>query len=144
MSNTEWMDQAACAGTPTDVFFPEPGDQSSTLAAKLICDKCPVRETCETHFLHEQDGIFGGRTPTERHEIRNGRNRPYKPPIQGSCEECGRTFHTLQESKRWCDDETCKRDRRRRYHNEYDRRRDLARLQARLAADRDAPMRGIA
>lgn len=140
----DWMDAAACAHLDTNIFFPEPGDQSSTIAAKLICAGCPVREACERHFIGEDHGIFGGRTPAERVDLRNGRNRPFKAPRLATCQHCRAEFHTLNDTQLHCADETCKGDRKRLYNNEYTKRREAALFRARVAASRDAPMRGIA
>jgi WhiB family redox-sensing transcriptional regulator len=39
-----WMDDAACATTDPDAFFPEAG--ASTTQAKAVCASCPVRRQC--------------------------------------------------------------------------------------------------
>lgn len=61
-----WMDDAACAQTDPDMFFPEKG--GSTRAAKRICGGCDVQETCLEYALAtgQQEGIWGGLSVRER------------------------------------------------------------------------------
>ncbi len=61
-----WMDDAACAQTDPDMFFPEKG--GSTRNAKRICGGCDVREQCLEYALAtgQQEGIWGGLAPRER------------------------------------------------------------------------------
>ncbi|KPC95013.1 transcriptional regulator, partial [Streptomyces sp. NRRL F-6602] len=39
-----WQEQALCAQTGSEFFFPEPG--SSVREAKLICEACDMRAAC--------------------------------------------------------------------------------------------------
>ena len=39
-----WQEEALCAQTGADFFFPEPG--SSVREAKRICARCPFRSAC--------------------------------------------------------------------------------------------------
>ena len=70
-----WRDRAACEGMGCDLFFPEPtaipgvqGWRTSYDAAKVICDRCPVRQECLEEALryHEAHGMWGGLTPRQR------------------------------------------------------------------------------
>jgi Transcription factor WhiB len=63
-----WEKEAACRGTPTEVFYPQPMSASSAAPAKRICRGCPVRESCLRFALAcvDRQGIFGGTTPAER------------------------------------------------------------------------------
>jgi len=66
-----WRDEAACAGVPLRLFFPNRGDDDGVVDAKRICRACPVRAQCLEANLHELDGIFGGTTERERHLLRD-------------------------------------------------------------------------
>jgi hypothetical protein len=71
-----WMDAAACAGAPVDVFFP--GNGGSYLTAKAICERCPVLEPCRdaidraerTLAAVDIQGMYAGETPAERRRRR--------------------------------------------------------------------------
>ena len=56
----EWQDQALCAQTDPEAFFPEKG--GSTREAKRICKACAVRDECLEYALEhdERFGIWGG------------------------------------------------------------------------------------
>lgn len=64
-----WMQDAICAQTDPDAFYPEKG--GSTAEAKRVCMRCPVRETCLEWALagNERFGIFGGKSERERRKI---------------------------------------------------------------------------
>lgn len=71
VGNTDWMDQAACAGKPTSVFFPERGDWKAVEAAKTICAGCPVLDSCRAYAMGpsvpwHDGGIYAGMTGRER------------------------------------------------------------------------------
>ena len=55
-----WADDAACASTSPDVFFPDKGESSA--AAKAICHTCPVIGACyaATQEIKPQFGIWAG------------------------------------------------------------------------------------
>ncbi|MGY0019970.1 WhiB family transcriptional regulator [Streptomyces sp. cg35] len=65
-----WQDQALCAQTGGDFFFPEPG--SSVREAKLICRMCEIRPACLEYALShdERFGVWGGLSEKERHQLR--------------------------------------------------------------------------
>lgn len=65
-----WMDDAACANTDPDQFFPEKG--GSTRDAKKICGGCDVRQQCLEYALRrdERFGIWGGLSERERRPLR--------------------------------------------------------------------------
>ncbi|MGW4119859.1 WhiB family transcriptional regulator [Nocardia sp. NPDC004711] len=62
-----WQDNAACADTPTEVFFP-PGSSDDPERRMLVrrvirlCEGCPVRRRCAQAALdnRERYGIFAG------------------------------------------------------------------------------------
>ncbi|MEV8593918.1 WhiB family transcriptional regulator [Streptomyces sp. NPDC052013] len=65
-----WQEEALCAQTGGDFFFPEPG--SSVREAKRICGLCPIRATCLEYALsHDMRfGVWGGLSEKERLELR--------------------------------------------------------------------------
>lgn len=60
----EWHEQAACAGTKPDLWFPETRGQAKRAVdvALRICQGCPVREKCLAWARghDERYGIWGG------------------------------------------------------------------------------------
>ena len=64
--------RAACAGTPADLFFPDPTrpDPGRLEQANAICAGCAVREACLAAGMAEEHGIWGGLTPRERRVLR--------------------------------------------------------------------------
>nr|WP_264000490.1 WhiB family transcriptional regulator [Mycolicibacillus trivialis] len=68
----EWQDQALCAQTDPEAFFPEKG--GSTREAKKICQRCPVRGECLEYALahDERFGIWGGLSERERRRLKRG------------------------------------------------------------------------
>jgi WhiB family redox-sensing transcriptional regulator len=65
-----WQEEALCAQTGGDFFFPEPG--SSVRDAKRICALCPIRSTCLEFALSndERFGVWGGLSEKERLALR--------------------------------------------------------------------------
>lgn len=65
-----WQEQALCAQTGGDFFFPEPG--SSVRDAKRICALCPIRSTCLEFAMRndERFGVWGGLSEKERLALR--------------------------------------------------------------------------
>jgi WhiB family transcriptional regulator, redox-sensing transcriptional regulator len=53
---------AACRAADPALFFPEPGDEATDVAAKAICAACPVRRACYAGAIArgERWGIWGG------------------------------------------------------------------------------------
>src|SRR6201990_1141844 len=68
-----WQDQALCAQTDPEAFFPEKG--GSTREAKRVCRSCEVRAECLEYALQHsiRDGIWGGMSERDR-------RRPAAPP----------------------------------------------------------------
>lgn len=67
-----WTDQALCAQTDPEAFFPELG--ATTLAAKRICATCPVRAECLDYALATETpkfrhGVWGGLSPRQRDRL---------------------------------------------------------------------------
>ena len=67
-NDAKWMDQALCAQTDPEAFYPERG--ASHREAKNVCERCPVRPDClDWAIKHgESDGVWGGMGPAERKE----------------------------------------------------------------------------
>lgn len=68
----EWQEDALCAQTSPDLFFPE--DKAAAREAKTVCMSCDVREKCLNWAIEtKQDfGIWGGTTLRERNKIAKG------------------------------------------------------------------------
>ena len=66
----EWQEQALCAQTEPEAFFPEKG--GSTREAKRICQACAVRDECLEYALlnDERFGIWGGLSERERRRLK--------------------------------------------------------------------------
>jgi WhiB family redox-sensing transcriptional regulator len=65
-----WQDQALCAQTDPEAFFPEKG--GSTREAKRVCASCDVRSECLEYALanDERFGIWGGMSERERRRLK--------------------------------------------------------------------------
>lgn len=69
-----WRDDALCAETDPDMFFPEPNMPAHD--AKRICAVCPVTYQCLTYALpNDWPGVWGGTTPNERKTLRRALSR---------------------------------------------------------------------
>lgn len=93
MSNgSDWYDIAACrrilddqgnemtAYQRTQLFFGDGKDKVSEARAKHICSGCFVQRQCLRHSLeHDEQGIWGGLTDSERHEKRRELEVRYVP-----------------------------------------------------------------
>jgi WhiB family transcriptional regulator, redox-sensing transcriptional regulator len=61
-------DEALCAETDPEIFFPEKGQP--TRAALAVCAACPVRELCLATFGPiTPHGVVGGTTAQQRREM---------------------------------------------------------------------------
>ena len=65
-----WMQDAFCAETDPEAFFPDKG--GSTRAAKSVCGACSVQSECLTFALQndERFGIWGGLSERERRDLK--------------------------------------------------------------------------
>lgn len=61
-----WYDEALCAQTDAELFFPEKG--GSTALGKRVCAQCPVATQCLDCALArgERFDIWGGKSERER------------------------------------------------------------------------------
>jgi WhiB family transcriptional regulator, redox-sensing transcriptional regulator len=66
-----WGDQALCAQSDPEAWFPEPG--GSAPLAKAICRICPVQVPCLAYALDHPElrGIWGGLSERERRALRH-------------------------------------------------------------------------
>ena len=66
----DWRDEALCAQTDPEAFYPEKG--ASPRDAKKVCDRCPVQAACLEYALttDQRYGIWGGRTPAQRRALK--------------------------------------------------------------------------
>lgn len=66
-----WQDDAACLDEDPEIFFPDPGDTQSALAAAECCEICPVAKQCLQYALdnHIEYGIFGGVSERGRRKL---------------------------------------------------------------------------
>ena len=74
MISRNWWDLAACQTADPDLFFPISAKgraQVDIARARAVCASCPVRSRCLDFALatRQADGIWGGRTAEERHEM---------------------------------------------------------------------------
>lgn len=79
-----WADHPdrPCADTDTNLWYPVSGrtgrrggpdaaTKAAVTEAKALCARCPVLHDCRAHGIaHEQWGVWGGLTETEREAIR--------------------------------------------------------------------------
>lgn len=65
-----WQEQALCAQTDPEAFFPEKG--GSTREAKRICVGCNVKGECLEYALEQDErfGIWGGLSERERRRLK--------------------------------------------------------------------------
>lgn len=65
-----WMQDAVCATSDPDEFYPEVG--GSNRRAKAMCFVCPAMDFCLQWALdnNEQYGVFGGMSADERRKLK--------------------------------------------------------------------------
>lgn len=66
-----WMQDAACAQTDPELFFPSKGEVPVADQARAVCAGCPVADQCLTFALRteQRHGIWGGLTTRQRGEL---------------------------------------------------------------------------
>lgn len=82
----DWRQQAACAETDPELWFPDGWHESPDAIA--ICNTCPVRQECLDDALRMDDnafGIRGGLYPSERRKLTG----PMPLPRPTDCRRCG-------------------------------------------------------
>src|SRR4028118_309882 len=80
-----WQEQALCAQTDPEAFFPEKG--GSTREAKRICVGCEVKAECLEYALgsDERFGIWGGLSERERRGLQPSAGGPRRPGRAPGC-----------------------------------------------------------
>jgi WhiB family redox-sensing transcriptional regulator len=70
MTSQNWTEDAVCARTDPEAFFPEKGGSNRT--GKALCDTCPAKAPCLQWALdhNEQYGIFGGTSREDRQKMK--------------------------------------------------------------------------
>jgi WhiB family transcriptional regulator, redox-sensing transcriptional regulator len=100
--------QAECAGADLDLFItPGDGDEPPypSPEATTFCDRCPVRTECLAVGMYwDADGVWGGMTRYQRHQITRKRERPVCPACSSTylvnengcqlCLGCGTSWFT--------------------------------------------------
>ena len=74
----DWRVLASCREVDPEAFFPVgndwegPGNAARAEAAKAVCARCPVLESCAWYALDSGDNwaILAGTTPSERRTLR--------------------------------------------------------------------------
>lgn len=69
VNDLSWMEDALCAQTDPDIFYPEKG--GSTAPATSICEGCAVRAECLEYAIANdiRHGIWGGTSDNDRKRI---------------------------------------------------------------------------
>jgi WhiB family redox-sensing transcriptional regulator len=69
------LTRGLCREVGLEAFFPERGEEHVIYSlARTICSGCEVKEKClEWAIRHEDHGMWGGTSPTERRQIRRRR-----------------------------------------------------------------------
>lgn len=82
ISTETWKDDAICAQTDPELFFPEKG--GSTRDAKSVCLGCEVRAQCLQTALRDDErfGIWGGYSERERRRINRDRSQDFQPTMR--------------------------------------------------------------
>ena len=86
--DTSWHTQAACTTADTAIFYPAQGSghKKDWAAAKAICDDCPVKQPCLQYAMRtkQEDGLWGGLTPTQRRSLRTVGSQAPCPTCDGT------------------------------------------------------------
>lgn len=75
-----WTEEALCAQTDPEAFFPDKGGTSAP--AKAVCRRCDVRDQCLEYALQhdERFGVWGGLSERERRKLKKDRARRSSGP----------------------------------------------------------------
>ncbi len=67
-----WMQDSLCAQVDADLFFPEKGHGDRAIAAKQVCNDCPVIADCLGYALRtgQRYGVWGGQSERELRKLR--------------------------------------------------------------------------
>jgi WhiB family redox-sensing transcriptional regulator len=59
-SERDWLNDAACKGMDTAIFFPEKPSARDLKKIEGICNSCPVKSQCRDYGDEERYGFWGG------------------------------------------------------------------------------------
>lgn len=96
IENSEyWRDEALCAQTDPEIFFPEKGSDDGR--GKRICARCDAKTMCLAFALEndERYGIWGGLSARDRTRIRKELQIKPLTQIQVEREERDRTIASM-------------------------------------------------
>lgn len=117
LAGRPWMADALCTQVDHDLWFPEKGQP--TRQAKRICAACPVRETCLTYAVENQEawGVWGGLSEPERRKVADQRGLPRPSRARDLEPACG-TYRGYRRHRAAGEEacEPCKAATRRDYH----------------------------
>ncbi len=100
-----WKVFAACRDADPEVFFPtvQRGVQADVYAEALrFCARCPVVSDCLASAMDNgdlYDGVFGGKTPSQRRKLRERNGRALTFLI---CRICGCGFKAHRSDTLYC------------------------------------------
>ena len=75
-SERDWLEDAACKGMDTNLFFPDKPSIKDRKRIAEICDACPVQSQCRDYGEHERYGFWGGVGTRTRIRERNTDEMP--------------------------------------------------------------------
>jgi len=89
-----WMQDALCAQSDPEMFFPAPGATEAVARARKVCTRCDVRKECLAYALKngETHGIWGGKTEKQRRAM----------PRARFCRTCGVSIDGAPVQVRYC------------------------------------------
>lgn len=101
--DTDWMDDAACAGRPTEWWFPPEtrgrgGATPFYAKARTVCQNCPVIAQCDHYantaltYAEAGNGMWAARTPRERRRARRELTPARGDYGHGVCPHCSTVF----------------------------------------------------
>lgn len=79
MKDFSWMDQIACKGMDSRLFYPRGTDKAQTAAAKAVCERCPVKPQCDELRGNAKVGIWAGTSSADR-KRKLSAPKPKAPP----------------------------------------------------------------
>lgn len=115
----DWLNDAACKGMDPQMFYIDTRrsmNQPETRYAISVCKACPVVKRCLEENIHEQYGIWGGKTAEERQKMRARMGAGLR------CVMCDKKFSSLTLQARYCS-QACRSEARRVSAKKFDLKR---------------------
>jgi len=75
-SERDWLEDAACKGMDTNIFFPDKPSIKHVRQIEAVCGPCPVQEQCREYGDMERYGFWGGVGTRARIKNRNNNKMP--------------------------------------------------------------------